>query len=107
MYSLLLFGAVLVAQGVACLRAARRLYAGDGTAGRDVLRTIAVVLAIVLPTVPLDAFLGLLMSGASAFTAALVARAMLSRAAADAAASAAGAPLASAGSRVGQVTSSA
>jgi hypothetical protein len=72
-YSLLLFGATLVALGVACLRAGRRVLGGDAHAAGDVLRAVALVLAVVLPTVPFDPFLGLGIGGAGAVTAAAAA----------------------------------
>lgn len=67
-YSLLLFGALLVRQGVLCLRGAPRIARGEATARGDVLRAAAVVLALVLPLIPIHAFFGYLISGASALT---------------------------------------
>ena len=67
-YSLLLFGALLIRQGLLCLRAARDMARGDDGARADVLRAAAVVLALVLPLIPIHAFFGWLISGATALT---------------------------------------
>lgn len=62
-YSLLLFGVLLIGRGMRCLGAARRLARDDDAARRDVLKNAGVVLAITLPTIPVHAFFGGLMSG--------------------------------------------
>jgi hypothetical protein len=62
-YSLLLFGVLLIDRGIRCLRAARRFASGDSAAREDLLRNAGVVLAITLPTIPVHAFFGTLMSG--------------------------------------------
>lgn len=72
-YSLLLFGAVLVAQGVGCVRAAARMGPANPAARLSVLRRTALVLAIVLPIIPIHAFFGYLIGGASTLTLAAVA----------------------------------
>ena len=72
-YSLLLFGALLIRQGVLCLRAAPRVARGEAAARGDVLRAAGVVLALVLPLIPIHAFFGYLISGASALTLLVVA----------------------------------
>lgn len=61
-YSLLLFGVLIIDRGVRSLRAARRYSAGDTTAGVEILRNAGVVLAITLPTIPIHAFFGTLMT---------------------------------------------
>jgi len=72
-YSLLLFGAVLIVQGVGCVRAAARMGPADPAARVEVLRRAALVLAIVLPIIPIHAFFGYLIGGASTLTLAAVA----------------------------------
>ena len=67
-YSLLLFGALLVRLGARSVGAALRLGRGDPAARGDLLRLTALVLAVVLPVVPIHAFFGYLISGASALT---------------------------------------
>ena len=67
-YSLLLFGVLLMRQGAACLRAARRLARGEADARADALRGVGVVLAVVLPTVPLHGLFGTAFSVWSALT---------------------------------------
>lgn len=62
-YSLLLFGVLLIGCGVRCLGAVRRFARHDDAARQDVLRNAGVVLAITLPTIPIHAFFGGLMSG--------------------------------------------
>ena len=62
-YSLLLFGVLLISRGMRCLHAARRFARHDDAARRDVLNNAGVVLAITLPTIPVHAFFGGLMSG--------------------------------------------
>jgi len=61
-YSLLLFGILLIDRGIRVLRAARRFAAGDPTARNDILRSSAVVLAITLPIIPIQAVFGVLIS---------------------------------------------
>jgi hypothetical protein len=65
-YSLLLFGVLLIDRGVRCLRAVRRFAAGDATARADFLRNAGVVLGFTLPTIPVHAFFGTLVSVSSA-----------------------------------------
>jgi hypothetical protein len=72
-YSLLLFGVLLMRQGAACLRAARRLARGEADARADALRGVGVVLAVVLPTVPLHGVFGTAFSVWSALTLLVVA----------------------------------
>jgi hypothetical protein len=72
-YSLQLFGAVLIVQGVGCVRAAVRMGSADPAARLEVLRRTALVLAIVLPIIPIHAFFGYLIGGASTLTLAAVA----------------------------------
>lgn len=67
-YSLLLFGAVLIRQGVRSLSAARAMARGDDRARVDALRAAGLVLLLVLPILPIHAFFGALISGASALT---------------------------------------
>ncbi len=74
-YSLLLFGALLVHQGARSVRAGLRWSRGASDAAPEVLRATAVVLALVLPTIPIHAFFGVLIGGASALTAGVVAAA--------------------------------
>jgi hypothetical protein len=78
-YSLLLFGALLVWQGAVCLATAARLGRGEPAARATILRAAAVVLAVVLPTVPIHAIFGYLISGLSALTLVTVALAARSR----------------------------
>ena len=61
-YSLLLFGVLIIGRGVRTLRATRRFSRGDATARRDMLHNAGVVLAITLPTIPIHAFFGTIMS---------------------------------------------
>jgi hypothetical protein len=61
-YSLLLFGVLLLERGVRVLFATRRLAARDSQARADILRNAGVVLAITLPTIPIHAFFGVLIS---------------------------------------------
>jgi hypothetical protein len=74
-YSLLLFGALVMLLGARALRAALRWSRGDADAPAAVLRAAGLVLALVLPVVPIHRFFGLLVSGASLLTAAAVAAA--------------------------------
>jgi hypothetical protein len=61
-YSLLLFGILLIGRGIRILVAVRRFAAGDPTARGHILRSSAVVLAITLPIIPIQAVFGVLMS---------------------------------------------
>ena len=61
-YSLLLFGVLLVERGVRVALATWRLAAGDSRARAEILRNAGVVLAITLPTIPIHAFFGALIS---------------------------------------------
>ena len=72
-YSLLLFGVLLVIQGARLLRHADRLVDGDPAARGALLRTIAVVLAIVGPTIPIHAVFGVALSALGAVTFVVVA----------------------------------
>jgi hypothetical protein len=72
-YSLQLFGAVLIALGVRCARGGRRLLAGDAAATPEVLRTAGLVLAVVVPVIPISPDLGGIFGGAALLTAGLVA----------------------------------
>jgi hypothetical protein len=67
-YSLLLFGAILIRQGVRSMAAARAMARGDDAARGEALRATGLVLALVLPLIPVHAFFGWLISGASALT---------------------------------------
>ena len=72
-YSMQLFGAVLIVQGVGCVRAAARMGPADPAERGEVLRSATLVLAIVLPSIPIHAFFGYLIGGASTLTLAAVA----------------------------------
>ena len=61
-YSLLLFGGVITDRGVRILRAVRRYSAGDTTPRAEILRHAGVVLAVTLPTIPIHAFFGTIMT---------------------------------------------
>ena len=61
-YSLLLFGVLLIERGVRLLLATWRFAAGDSRVRADILRNAGVVLAITLPTIPIHAFFGVLIS---------------------------------------------
>ena len=61
-YSLLLFGILLIDRGIRILVAARRFATGNPTARSHILRSSAVVLAITLPIIPIQAVFGVLMS---------------------------------------------
>jgi hypothetical protein len=65
-YSLLLFGALMVWLGARCLRAALRMGRGDVVGRTEFLRLTAVMLAIVLPIIPIHPFFGPVSSVASA-----------------------------------------
>ena len=103
-YSLLLFGVLLVERGVRVVLATWRLAAGDSRARTEILRNAGVVLAITLPTIPIHAFFGALISVwtlLALLVAALVLRveghsAAARRATADTARSRAGTPATSA-----------
>lgn len=71
-YSLLLFGALLVGQGAACVRAAVRMGPEAPAERVAVLRRAAFVLAIVLPLVAIHPFFGYLMGGVCGVTLAAV-----------------------------------
>ncbi len=71
-YSLLLFGVLLIWLGVGCLRAALGLSRGEAAARPAMLRLLALVLALVVPLIPIHPFFGYLMSGVSAVTLAVV-----------------------------------
>src|SRR5688572_19601301 len=61
-YSLLLFGVLIIDRGIRSLRAVRRCAAGDATARAEILQNAGVVLAITLPTIPIHAFFGTIMT---------------------------------------------
>jgi len=61
-YSLLLFGVLIIDRGIRSLCAVRRWAAGDATARAEFLRNTGVVLAITLPTIPIHAFFGTIMT---------------------------------------------
>lgn len=67
-YSLLLFGIVLIGRGVRCMNASLRMGRGDAAGRTALLREGVIVLALVLPLIPVHAFFGYLMSGATATT---------------------------------------
>ena len=64
-YSLLLFGVLMIWFGVQCVRRALRLGRGDASARPDFLRLAGVMLLIVLPTIPIQPFFGVVGSGLS------------------------------------------
>jgi len=64
-YSLLLFGALLITLGARALRAALAMARGEPGARTAFLAVAAIVLAIVVPLIPVNAFFGTLMTGAS------------------------------------------
>jgi hypothetical protein len=72
-YSLVLFGAVLMTLGARGARHARRLLAGDAAAVPELLRTHAAVLAVVVPLVPFERFFGPLVTAVTVLVAASVA----------------------------------
>jgi hypothetical protein len=74
-YSLLLFGALLVTLGARALGAALAMGRGEPGARAAFLRVAALVVAIVAPIIPIHAFFGWLISGASALTMLVVAAA--------------------------------
>ena len=67
-YSLLLFGVLLIVQGVRVLRATPGLGRGELAARAEILRTALLVLAIAAPTIPVHAFFGTLISGVTVAT---------------------------------------
>ena len=67
-YSLLLFGVLLIVQGVRVLRATPGLARGEPAARAAILRTGALVLAIAAPTIPIHAFFGSVISGLTVVT---------------------------------------
>jgi hypothetical protein len=71
-YSLLLFGALLIAQGVTVLRAVPALGRGDEAGRRAALGAAARVLALVLPIIPIHAVFGYAISGLSVVAAGAV-----------------------------------
>jgi len=58
LYSLMLFGVLLIWFGVQCLRQALRMGRGDAAARGEFLRLVVVMLAIVLPVIPIHPFFG-------------------------------------------------
>lgn len=72
-YSLLLLGVLLIGAGVNLLRAALGLSRGMASARRSALRTLAVVVAIMLPLIPFQAFFAVPLGVLSAVTLPLVA----------------------------------
>lgn len=71
LYALLLVGAVFIAQGLRCLRAAARLTDADGGGRREALRASCVVLCLAAPMIPIQ-FFGVVLSAASIVSAAAV-----------------------------------
>ena len=65
MYSLMLFGVLLIWFGAQCLRHALRMGRGDTRARREFLRLVAVTLLIVAPIIPIHRFFGPIASGLS------------------------------------------
>jgi hypothetical protein len=61
-YSLLLFGLLMIWFGARCLRAALAMGRGDERARVEFLQLVAVMLAIVLPIIPIHPFFGPLAS---------------------------------------------
>jgi len=61
-YSLLLFGVLIIERGARVLWATRRFAVGDSRARAEILRNAGIVLAITLPTIPIHAFFGVLIS---------------------------------------------
>jgi hypothetical protein len=72
-YSLELMGALLVVLGIRALRAAFGMARGEREARRAMLKTLAVVLAIAAPVIPIHWVFGYLVSGLSAITILVVA----------------------------------
>ncbi len=67
-YSLLLFGVLLIVQGVRVLRATPGLGRGEPAARAAIGRPALLVLAIAAPTIPVHAFFGSLVSGITVLT---------------------------------------
>jgi len=65
LYSLTLFGVLLIWFGVQCLRRALRMGRGDVAARGEFLRLVVVMLAIVLPIIPIQPFFGAIASALS------------------------------------------
>ncbi|HET6763690.1 MAG TPA: hypothetical protein VFH27_08455 [Longimicrobiaceae bacterium] len=72
-YSLELMGVLLIVLGVRALRAAVGMARGHAEARAAMLKTLAVVLAIALPIIPIHWFFGYLVSGLTAITVMVVA----------------------------------
>ena len=72
-YSLFLLAAVLVACGIALLRAAWGIASGTGDARRNALRAAAVTLAVVVPLLPLQLFFALIHTVLASISVAVVA----------------------------------
>ena len=72
-YSLLLLGVMLIGAGINLLRAALGLSRGMASARRSALRTLGLVVAIVLPLIPFQAFFAVPLGVLSAVTFPLVA----------------------------------
>jgi hypothetical protein len=64
-YSLLLFGVLMIWFGAQCLRRALRLGRGDASARTEFLRFSGVILLVVLPIIPIQAFFGVVAAGLS------------------------------------------
>jgi hypothetical protein len=64
-YSLLLFGVLMIWFGAQCLRRALRLGRGDGSARTEFLKFSGVILLVVLPIIPIQAFFGVVAAGLS------------------------------------------
>jgi hypothetical protein len=64
-YSLLLFGVLMIWLGVRYLRGALRMGRGDASARVELLRLTGVLLLIVLPLIPIQAFFAVVAAGLS------------------------------------------
>lgn len=64
-YSLLLFGVLMIWFGAQCLRRALRLGRGDASARTEFLKFSGVILLVVLPIIPIQAFFGIVAAGLS------------------------------------------
>ena len=64
-YSLLLFGVLMIWFGVQCVRRALRLGRGDASARMEFLKLSGVILLVVLPIIPIQAFFGVVAAGLS------------------------------------------
>jgi hypothetical protein len=71
-YSLLLLAAVLIVQGIRCLRAAPRLGSSETRARQEALRATLIVLAVTAPLIPVHAFFGVLLSALGVLTLAVL-----------------------------------